>query len=95
MKERKGGSSKDIKTGSSTDTAAGPKPKSAKSEKAKAKAQKTEQIELPNDGEYGGEVAGRKVWEALEEELKAWEKEHADAAPAAGSEKEGASTHSL
>ncbi|KAG2015123.1 hypothetical protein CC2G_008418 [Coprinopsis cinerea AmutBmut pab1-1] len=27
-----------------------------------------------DDGEYGGEVAGRLVWEAYEDALKVWEK---------------------
>ena len=31
-------------------------------------------IELPDDGEYGGELAGRLVWEAYETGLKDWEK---------------------
>jgi hypothetical protein len=33
-----------------------------------------EVIELPDDGEYGGELAGRLVWEAYEAGLKAWER---------------------
>jgi len=33
-----------------------------------------EPIELPDDGEYGGELAGRLVWEAYEAGLKDWEK---------------------
>lgn len=35
-----------------------------------------EVIELPDDGEYGGELAGRLVWEAYEACLKVWEKEN-------------------
>jgi hypothetical protein len=35
-----------------------------------------EVIELPDDGEYGGELAGRLVWEAYEAGLKVWEKEN-------------------
>ena len=35
-----------------------------------------EVLEIPGDGEYGGEVAGRLVWEAYEEALKVWEKEN-------------------
>ncbi|KAF9465184.1 hypothetical protein BDZ94DRAFT_1189745 [Collybia nuda] len=31
-------------------------------------------IEIPDDGEFGGEVTGRLVWEAYEEALKTWEK---------------------
>ena len=33
-------------------------------------------LEIPGDGEYGGEVVGRLVWEAYEEALKVWEKEN-------------------
>ena len=33
-------------------------------------------VELPDDGEYGGELAGRLVWEAYEAGLKFWEKEN-------------------
>ena len=29
---------------------------------------------LPDDGELGGEVAGRLVWESFENALKEWEK---------------------
>ena len=36
-----------------------------------------EVIELPDDGEYGGELAGRLVWEAYEAGLKVWERENA------------------
>ena len=35
-----------------------------------------EAIELPDDGKYGGELAGRLVWEAYEAGLKVWEKEN-------------------
>ena len=35
-----------------------------------------EVIELPDDGEYGGELAGRLVWEAYEAGLKVWESEN-------------------
>ena len=35
-----------------------------------------EVIELPDDGEYGGELAGRLVWEAYEAGLKVWEREN-------------------
>jgi hypothetical protein len=33
-------------------------------------------IELSDDGEYGGELAGRLVWEAYEAGLKVWEREN-------------------
>ena len=33
-------------------------------------------MEIPDDGDYGGEVAGRLVWEAYKEALKVWEKEN-------------------
>ncbi|KAJ8517005.1 hypothetical protein ONZ45_g5766 [Pleurotus djamor] len=33
-----------------------------------------EAVRLEDDGEYGGEVAGRLVWEGYERALKAWEK---------------------
>jgi len=32
--------------------------------------------EVSNDGEYGGELAGRLVWEAYEAGLKVWEREN-------------------
>ena len=35
-----------------------------------------EVIELPDDGEYGGELVGRLVWEAYEAGLKVWEGEN-------------------
>jgi hypothetical protein len=35
-----------------------------------------EVIDLPDDGEYGGELAGRLVWEAYEAGLKVWEREN-------------------
>ena len=35
-----------------------------------------EVIEFPDDGEYGGELAGRLVWEAYEAGLKVWEREN-------------------
>ncbi len=33
-------------------------------------------VRIPDDGELGGELAGRLVWEAFEERLKVWEKEN-------------------
>ena len=47
----------------------------ASSSKGKEKAEE-EVLEIPDDGEYGGEVAGRLVWESYEEALKVWEKEN-------------------
>lgn len=48
----------------------------ARSEKAKGKGKEPQEQEegLPDDGELGGEVAGRLVWENFETELKEWEK---------------------
>jgi hypothetical protein len=41
----------------------------------KNKNTETEEVlEIPDDGEFGGEVTGRLVWEAYEEALKGWEK---------------------
>lgn len=34
---------------------------------------KEEVLDIPDDGEYGGEMVGRLVWEAYEDALKAWE----------------------
>ncbi|KAG5636038.1 hypothetical protein H0H81_009311 [Sphagnurus paluster] len=46
-----------------------PKPKG----KAKSETGLEEVLEIPDDGELGGEVMGRLVWEAYEDALKAWE----------------------
>ena len=35
-----------------------------------------EVLEIPDDGHYGEEVAGRLVWEAYKEVLKVWEREN-------------------
>ena len=44
--------------------------------KGKGKASlKDEVINITDDGEYGGELAGRLVWESYERALKVWEKE--------------------
>lgn len=43
-------------------------------EKAAAGSEEEGGLELPEDDELGGEVAGRLVWEAYEGALKAWEK---------------------
>lgn len=32
-------------------------------------------LDIPDDNEYGGELAGRLVWESYEQNLKVWEKE--------------------
>ncbi|EDR07697.1 uncharacterized protein LACBIDRAFT_298117 [Laccaria bicolor S238N-H82] len=54
-----------------------PKVSSESSLKGKGKGKAGEEVlEIPDDGEYGGEVAGRLVWEAYEEALKVWEKEN-------------------
>ena len=50
-------------------------PKASSSKKGKGNAEE-EVLEIPDDGEYGGEVAGRLVWESYEEALKVWEKEN-------------------
>ncbi|KAG6826283.1 hypothetical protein H0H92_000453 [Tricholoma furcatifolium] len=39
----------------------------------KEKGKGAEALEIADDGEYGGEVVGRLVWEAYEEGLKIWE----------------------
>lgn len=42
----------------------------------KGKSRANEHIlDIPDDGEFGGEAMGRAVWEDYEEALKAWEKE--------------------
>ena len=40
------------------------------------KTRKGNVVELTDDGEYGGELAGRLVWEAYEAGLKVWEREN-------------------
>jgi hypothetical protein len=50
-------------------------PEASPSKKGKGKAGE-EVLEILDDGEYGGEVAGRLVWEAYEEALKVWGKEN-------------------
>ena len=35
----------------------------------------TQVLSIPDDNEYGGELAGRLVWESYEQALKAWENE--------------------
>ncbi|KIY53705.1 hypothetical protein FISHEDRAFT_68640 [Fistulina hepatica ATCC 64428] len=49
-----------------------PPPKEA--EREREAAQQKEGASLPDDGELGGELGGRLVWEAYETALKAWEK---------------------
>jgi hypothetical protein len=41
--------------------------------KGKGKEQKADADALPDDGELGGEVLGRRVWEKFEQALKVWE----------------------
>jgi hypothetical protein len=57
-----------------------PEPPEPSSLKGKGKEKEVEAGEeakiLEDDGELGGEVAGRLVWEAFEMGLKAWEKEN-------------------
>jgi len=44
--------------------------------KTKGKAPLTEEVlDIVDDGEYGGELAGRLVWESYEQALKIWEKD--------------------
>jgi len=44
--------------------------------KGKGKAPLTEEVlDIVDDGEYGGELAGRLVWESYEQALKIWEKD--------------------
>ncbi|KAF8910105.1 hypothetical protein CPB84DRAFT_1764622 [Gymnopilus junonius] len=55
----------------------------AEAAKAKAKGKKEDQgsleeevLDIVDDGEYGGELAGRLIWEEYEVALKVWEKEN-------------------
>ncbi|TFK68484.1 hypothetical protein BDN72DRAFT_841780 [Pluteus cervinus] len=69
---------------SAPDTSDETKPKSKKEkgkekEKASGQGLQEEVLEIEDDGELGGEVLGRRVWEAYEDALKAWEK--ADPSP--------------
>lgn len=41
--------------------------------KGKAKQKEENSDALPDDGELGGEVLGRRVWESFEQALKVWE----------------------
>ncbi|KAL1708144.1 hypothetical protein EV121DRAFT_197716 [Schizophyllum commune] len=62
----------------------------AEKEKGKGKAKSTAQeetIALADDGEYGGERAGRAVWEAFEAALKVWEASEEKEKPATEGEK--------
>jgi hypothetical protein len=43
--------------------------------KRKDRAEQGE-LELPDDGELGGEKLGRRIWEYFEDELKKWDTEH-------------------
>ena len=49
--------------------------KTSSSKKGNGKAGE-EVLEISDDGHYGGEVAGRLVWEEYKESLKVWEKEN-------------------
>lgn len=42
----------------------------------KKEGTKEEFIDITDDGEYGGELAGRLIWEEYEGALKIWEKEN-------------------
>ncbi len=49
-------------------------PAKEQSAKGKGKANPEEEmLELPDDGELGGEATGRAVWEAYEAAVKAWQ----------------------
>ncbi|KAF5356462.1 hypothetical protein D9757_012467 [Collybiopsis confluens] len=50
------------------------KKSSGKKREKPSAGEEIESIDLPDDGELGGELAGRQVWEAFESTLKAWEK---------------------
>ena len=50
--------------------------KSGASTSNNEETKRREVIELPDDSEYGGELAGKLVWEAYEGGLKVWEKEN-------------------
>uniref|UniRef100_D8PM37 Ketoreductase (KR) domain-containing protein n=1 Tax=Schizophyllum commune (strain H4-8 / FGSC 9210) TaxID=578458 RepID=D8PM37_SCHCM len=69
----------------------------AEKEKGKAKAKSNAQDEtlsLADDREYGGERAGRAVWEAFEAALKVWEASEEKEKPAAEGEKSTAAPSS-
>jgi hypothetical protein len=54
-----------------------PEPRPSAKEKGKGSdVQDNDELSLPDDGELGGELAGRLVWEAFEEALKTWELEN-------------------
>ncbi|KAF8154239.1 hypothetical protein B0H34DRAFT_721082 [Crassisporium funariophilum] len=44
--------------------------------KGKKSSEQEKDMDLPDDGEYGGELAGRLVWEEFERGLKVWEEEN-------------------
>jgi hypothetical protein len=48
----------------------------AKETSTNKETKRGEVIELADDGEYGGELAGRLVWEGYEAGLKVWEREN-------------------
>jgi len=50
-----------------------PNPQPAKAKGKGKQDLKEEVLDLEDDGEYGGELAGRLVWETFEQGLKVWE----------------------
>jgi len=52
-----------------------PRP-SVKGKGKESDVQDNDELSLPDDGELGGELAGRLVWEAFEEALKTWDLEN-------------------
>ncbi|GLB37969.1 putative short chain dehydrogenase reductase family protein [Lyophyllum shimeji] len=48
-------------------------PQASEKSQGNGKAKAREVLEIADDGEFGGEVMGRLVWEAYEDALKAWE----------------------
>lgn len=41
--------------------------------KEKGREKKADADALPDDGEFGGEALGRRIWEKFEQALKVWE----------------------
>jgi len=50
-----------------------PQPEKGKGKGKGKQDLKEEVLDLEDDGEYGGELAGRLVWETFEQGLKVWE----------------------